>query len=791
METTAVREQGRLAALERYAVLDTLPEAAFDRLTALAARLFGVPISLISLVGSQHTFFKACFGLDMRQTDRSLSFCTHALHSLDVLVVPDLAADARFARHPFVTGAPGLRFYAGAPLVTPDGHTLGTLCILDERPRASFSAQERAALKDFAALVIDELELRLGRLEADRAAQLRETQARSLQDALNLSRLLQGIGDLTDLDLPTGELLPHVVELTGAALDVDWGGLVVIRGDSATSRSAWHSPAGADLARQATREMRREEGGLMWQAAGCDTPLFVSDYARDPGSHADLVAAGVRSAVSVCLGQEGEATYMMTLLRLHQERPWTARDRQLVDAVSRAVRQSLSQSAQRAALRESQEKLRLALEAAPVVLWTTDLSGTFTLVEGRGLAALGAIPAGLVGRSVREAFAGDAAVLTNLDRAFAGESFTTHVEVRGQVFEAHYGPLQDAGGRPAGLVGTGYDVTAAVQAQREAVRAREQAEALLELSHLLDGQADARELAQTALAAVNRALGEGALVLWQRAGDVLRPLATHGDLPLPTWDLPTRQVEAAGVLGGRAVFLTPTELPATLPACAEAGLRGAALLPVALGLPEQAWVLGVYRTGPCEEWSPFERSLLAAAARTLAAGVERQRHLHSLETAARTDILTGLGNRRAFEIDLTAELSRARRQGAAVAVLSVDLDGLKRVNDTLGHARGDTLLREFARALRQCLREEDRVHRLGGDEYAVVLPGVGPAEAAIILERVRGAVDRTRAAGFEGVDASAGVACFPADTQDTADLVRLSDLRMYADKAEKRALQAS
>ncbi|GBF05809.1 sensor domain-containing diguanylate cyclase [Deinococcus aerius] len=786
METIAAREQERLAALERYAVLDTLPEAAFDRLTALAARLFGVPISLISLVGSQHTFFKACFGLDLRQTDRSLSFCTHALHSLDVLVVPDLAADARFALHPFVTGAPGLRFYAGAPLVTPDGHTLGTLCILDERPRAGFSDQERAALKDFAALVIDELELRLGRQEADRAAQVRETQARTLQDALSLSQLLRGIGDLTDLDLPPGDLLPHIVELTGAALDVDWGGLVVVRGDRATSRGAWHSPAGRDLAGQATRELRREEGGLLWRVAECDVPQFVSDYAREPGAHADLVAAGVRSAASVCLGREGEATYVMTLLRLHRERPWTTRDRQLVDAVSRAVRQSLSQSAARAALRESQERLRLALEAAPVILWTADAAGTFTLVEGRGLAALGANPAELVGRSVREVFAGDPAVLANLDRALAGESFTTQVAVGGRIFEAHYAPLHDAGGRPVGLVGTGYDVTAAVQAQREAVRAREQAEALLELAHLLDGQASAQDLAGAALAAVGRALGEGTLVLWQRAGDRMRPLATHGDLPLPTWDLPVGQVEATGVLQGRAVFLTAPGLSATFPG---SGLRGAALLPVAVDIPERAWVLGVYRTGPFGEWSPFERSLLAAAARTLGAGVERQRHVQGLETAARTDILTGLGNRRAFEIDLGAELSRARRLGAAVAVLSVDLDGLKRLNDTLGHARGDALLREFARALRQCLREEDRVHRLGGDEYAVVLPSVGPNEAAIILERVRIAVDRTRAAGFGEVDASAGVACFPADTQDPAELVRLSDLRMYADKAGKRALQ--
>jgi diguanylate cyclase (GGDEF)-like protein len=153
--------------------------------------------------------------------------------------------------------------------------------------------------------------------------------------------------------------------------------------------------------------------------------------------------------------------------------------------------------------------------------------------------------------------------------------------------------------------------------------------------------------------------------------------------------------------------------------------------------------------------------------------------------AARTDTLTGLGNRRAFELDLAQELARARRQGSPLGVLSIDLDGLKRLNDTEGHTRGDALLREFARQLRQCLRQEDRVHRLGGDEYVVVLPGV--REEDRILERVRVAVETTRAASFTGMDASAGLAYFPVDAETVDELVRLSDTRMYADKARKRA----
>jgi PAS domain S-box-containing protein len=152
-------ETERLQALQRQHILDTPPEAAFDRITRLAAQLFGVPISLVSLVDRDRQWFKSCFGLDLRQTDRQLSFCAHAILSDDVFVVPDATQDERFANNALVTGELGIRFYAGAPLKTRDGFNLGSLCIIDTRPR-HFSEQDIANLKDLAALVIDELELR-------------------------------------------------------------------------------------------------------------------------------------------------------------------------------------------------------------------------------------------------------------------------------------------------------------------------------------------------------------------------------------------------------------------------------------------------------------------------------------------------------------------------------------------------------------------------------------------------------------------------------------------------------
>src|SRR5919199_3380376 len=160
-------EPERLRALRRYGILDTPPESAFDRITGLAARLFDVPIVLVTLVDEGRQWFKSCYGLDLRQTEREVSFCAHALLADEVLVVPDATRDPRFADNPLVLGPPDIRFYAGAPLKTPDGFTLGTLCIIDTAPRDGLDAGQAATLVDLAALVMDELELRTDRAALD------------------------------------------------------------------------------------------------------------------------------------------------------------------------------------------------------------------------------------------------------------------------------------------------------------------------------------------------------------------------------------------------------------------------------------------------------------------------------------------------------------------------------------------------------------------------------------------------------------------------------------------------
>lgn len=155
-----VAEAARLKALETYHLVDTPPSADFDRLAALAARLFDVPIALVSLVTADRQFFKARVGLDVCETPREISFCAHALqHREGIFVIPDALKDERFRHNPVVLGTPFVRFYAGHPLVAPGGEKLGTICLIDVKPRDDFGTAERHLLSDLAALVMDRMEL--------------------------------------------------------------------------------------------------------------------------------------------------------------------------------------------------------------------------------------------------------------------------------------------------------------------------------------------------------------------------------------------------------------------------------------------------------------------------------------------------------------------------------------------------------------------------------------------------------------------------------------------------------
>jgi signal transduction histidine kinase len=178
-------EDARIAAVRRYEILDTPRDGAFDRVTELAARLFKVPISIVSIVDEDRIWFKSRYGIDVEQVGRDPGLCASAIFQDGSLVVPDALLEPKVLANPLVAGEFGLRFYAGAPLRTSDGHGLGTMCVIDREPR-EFSDGDVATLEQLAAIVVHELELRLVTrtvVESERQTRALEAARRGLEAA--------------------------------------------------------------------------------------------------------------------------------------------------------------------------------------------------------------------------------------------------------------------------------------------------------------------------------------------------------------------------------------------------------------------------------------------------------------------------------------------------------------------------------------------------------------------------------------------------------------------------------
>jgi PAS domain S-box-containing protein len=421
-------ERARLEALRAYDILDTPPDCACDDLVQLAAQLCGVPIAVISLVDSARLWFKASVGVNVYEARRENSFCAHAvLHPEESLVVPDALADPRFANSPLVTGEPRIRFYAGVPLVTPGGHALGTLCVIDRVPRHLTDGQQ-AALGRLARLAMDQFELRrklaAGVSPADTLTDLRASLAR-------YRALFESSPDAI-----------FIVEAVGP----DCGRIL----SANPAAAAIHGYSTNELLSLRIQDLDTPESevpapGRIQQILEGRTLVFEVEHRRKDGTVFPV------EVTASPLKLDGR-TYVLAI-----DRDMTERNRT------------------KQALVEREQRLRAIFEVEPECVKLVDQDGRLLEMNPAGLSMIEAdSPGQVLGQPVFLLIAPEwrAAYAEFHQRIFDGDTAALEFEIvslKGtrRWMESHAVPLRDAAGKVTALVAVTRDITARKQAQEE------------------------------------------------------------------------------------------------------------------------------------------------------------------------------------------------------------------------------------------------------------------------------------------------------------------------------------
>ncbi|MBI5131146.1 MAG: GAF domain-containing protein [Rhodopseudomonas palustris] len=339
-------DRDRLAALLRFAILDTLPERGFDDVVELTTLICETPVALVSLVTDERQWFKARVGFDECQTDLRSSVCAHALVESDLLVVPDLTRDPRTMHNPLVTGDPLIRFYAGAPLRTADGHVLGSLCAIDTKVRpGGLTESQSNALRNLARQVVALLELRLA--VAQRDALLAEQ-----KDAGIRRNGLLEIGDRLRDATTIGEVTRAAAKVVGETLAVERAafGRLDENGETVEIEADWTADG---IASAVGRHRFADYGDDLLKDVIKGEPLVISDVTTEPATarHVDrLLALDIRSVVNMPVIEHGRAVAML-IVHTREPRVWAPEVlvylRNIADRIETAVARLRSEAQQR------------------------------------------------------------------------------------------------------------------------------------------------------------------------------------------------------------------------------------------------------------------------------------------------------------------------------------------------------------------------------------------------------------------------------------------------------------
>ena len=727
-------ETARLEALHSYQILDTLPEAEYDDIARLASFICQTPVALISFIEAERQWFKATVGVQLTQSPRDISFCTHTILQDGVMEVPDARQDARFADNPFVTGDLGVRFYAGAPLMTSEGHAVGSLCVIDQQPR-TLTAEQQDALQALARQAVSRLELR-------------RTLAAQRELHASMQAVMDGTTDAIFLKDLHGRY--KLINAAGARLIGRPVAEIIGRDDTQL-----FPPAAA--AQTQTHDRQVLASGLSQTYE--DTELV------------DGLARTYLSTKDACRDADGAAIGVIGIAR-------DITERKKVDERLRLLQTAVENANDAVVITEAEP----VEGSGPRIVY---VNPAFTRNTGYGAEeAVGQSPRILQGPDT------DPAV-----RARIHHRLKTWQPVRAELLnyrkdgtpfwvELNIKPIANEQGWYTHWVSVQRDVTA----RKAEEQAREEANRTLDRRV----QERTRELQETEarFRSVVEGLNEGILIVDPQDNILYvnpRLLEMTG----------YTQQEMVGC-PAHTLLLAPVDWPVLAerkqPDAGEAGKTWQAQVLRKDGT--RFW--GENKSSALRSSDGQIIGALGAITDITdrkQAEEQRERLLAEALERAERDSLTGLWNHRGFQSRLEAEADRAQRTGGRLALAVMDVDNFKFFNDVYGHAVGDDVLRQVAGALRGGCRSYDTLARYGGDEF-VLLAAIGDAEdAAGLGERLEAALSGLgyRPPGYDTtipIGASVGIAVFPEEAASRLDLVELADSRLRRAKAGEGTREA-
>ena len=811
-------EKERLQALHALSILDSETEDHFDRLTRLAANYFNVKTCLISLVDSDRQWFKSKFGFQSCQTPRDISFCAHAILQDDIMVIDDARNDERFADNPLVVGEPHIVFYAGAPLSSVDGYKIGTLCLIDDKPH-SLTPEQHKFLRDIADLVEREInDLSLRELRKERHEALLRTQHMlavfpDIVFIINKDLQYVASNDHSDLLLPKEEfigrtvtdVLPkEVAELFEDSINQVFrsGRLVEFNYQLEIQNKQNHFEARAKqisdiealvVVRNTTEEHARltELERLSMVAQQTTNGVVITDpdekvlwvnegFTRITGYSLDEIEGKVpgrllqgpqtdpETVQTIREALEKRKSYSVDIINYRKNgqpywvriscNPWTNEQGEIIGYI--AIQSDIDQEVKNIEqIQKSQKLLTAVIDANSIGTWILNLQTRSLEINEQW--------AKLLGYTLSDLEPVDMDTWQDLthpdDLKICLKMFEDYDKglidyyeypIRMKHKDGHWVWIRTSGsitsrtadGRAEFTLGTHLDINAQMLAEAHLKEQYDYMQVLF--NNMIDG-----------ILGFN---SDNKIQSFNPSAEAIFGYS-HDEIINKDIGMLIPELQGQQQLVGQHQYI-------------EGKRKNGEVFPMEIGI-----------VGSKYKQEPIFIGILRDV-------TERKNAEEAINKLAYFDGLSGLPNRRLMFDRLQHALLKIARNKSHLALLFVDFDNFKQINDSAGHDVGDALLQQIALRLRGAVRESDTVARLGGDEFIVILEDLDPnsdianKQAASAAKKIKSLLNKPyqlQAISYIG-SCSIGIALCDDPSFSSAEFLKQADLAMYEAKLSGR-----